>query len=163
MFNDEASRRGFIASLEKPVIKGEDGRAVWDLTDYAFLSSEEAPVTVNPSLWRQARLNMAHGLFKVTERLYQLRGFDISNMTVIAGDSGLILVVNPATAIHLTRVFCAVQGTTNVVVNLDKRTEGTIGTDSGNHLLGADLTAVSGGANTTTFANGAAQCGGPRA
>ena len=50
------------------------------------------PDTVNPSLWRQARLNMLHGLFKVTDRIYQVRGFDISNMTLIEGDSGLIVI-----------------------------------------------------------------------
>ena len=90
--DDEASRRGFIASLEKPVIKGEDGRAVWDLTDYAFLSSEEAPVTVNPSLWRQARLNMAAGLFKVTDHVYQVRGHDLSVVSFIEGAEGWIVI-----------------------------------------------------------------------
>jgi hypothetical protein len=84
----------------------------------------------------------------------------ITDMAPVAGDSGLILVLNSPSAVHLTRVFCAVQGTTNVVVNLDKRAEGTIGTDSGAHLLGSDLTAVAGGANTATFANGSSQCGG---
>jgi len=83
----------------------------------------------------------------------------VTDLSPVSGDSGLILVINPVAAIHLTRIFCAVQGSTNVVVNLDKRTEAAIGTDTGNHLLGADLTAVSGGANTSTFANGAGQCG----
>ena len=50
------------------------------------------PTTVNPSLWRQARLNMHHGLFQVTDRIYQVRGFDASNMTLIEGDRGLIVV-----------------------------------------------------------------------
>jgi hypothetical protein len=77
----------------------------------------------------------------------------------VAGDSGLILVIDPPTAISVTRIFCAVQGATNAVVNLDKRAEGTVGTDSGAHLLGADLTAVSGGASTVVFANGSGQCG----
>src|SRR5262245_29312559 len=54
------------------------GRVVWSLKEYGFLAAEQAPPTVNPSLWRQARLNMHHGLFRVTERLYQIRGFDIS-------------------------------------------------------------------------------------
>ena len=84
----------------------------------------------------------------------------VTDMAPAATDSGLILVINPPTAIAITRVFCAVQGSTNVVINLDKRAESTIGTDSGAHLLGSDLTAVTGGANTSTFANGSSQCGG---
>ena len=88
------------------------------------------------------------------------RTASITDLAPVVADSGLILVVDPASAIHLTRVWCAIQGATNVVVNLDKRGESTIGTDTGNHLLGADLTAVAGGASTTTFANGAGQCGG---
>jgi hypothetical protein len=84
----------------------------------------------------------------------------MTDLAPATSDSGLILVINPPTAIVLTRVFCAVQGSTNVVINLDKRAEGTIGTDSGAHLLGSDLTAITGGANTSTFANGSGQCGG---
>jgi hypothetical protein len=89
----------------------------------------------------------------------QTRTAAVTDLAPAASDSGLILVINPATAIALTRVYCAVQGSTNVVMNLDKRTEGAIGTDSGAHLLGSDLTAVAGGANTSTFANGSSQCG----
>ena len=89
---------------------------------------------------------------------YRTRTVSVTDLAPVVGDSGLILVVNPATAIHLTRIFCAVQGTTNVVVNLDKRAEATIGTDSAAHLLGADLTAVSGGANASTWS--ATPCGG---
>jgi hypothetical protein len=84
----------------------------------------------------------------------------VTDLAPVVGDSGLFTVISPATAIHLTRIWCAIQGSTNVVVNLDKRTEAAIGTDTGNHLLSSDLTAVTGGANTSTFANGAGQCGG---
>ena len=87
------------------------------------------------------------------------RTISITDLAPVVGDSGLILIINPTTAIHLTRVFCAIQGSTNVVMNLDKRTEGAIGTDSGYHLIG-DLTAVAGGANTATFVNTYSQCGG---
>ncbi len=90
--DDEGSRQGFIAGLEEPVIKAEDGRAVWDLRDYAFLESEEAPATVNPSLWRQARLNMAAGLFKVTDNIYQVRGYDLSVVSFIEGADGWIVI-----------------------------------------------------------------------
>src|SRR5262249_30764591 len=84
--------RGFIGSLPDVEITNAQGRVVWSLRDYAFLAEETAPATVNPSLWRQARLNMHHGLFRVTDRVYQIRGFDISNMTIIEGERGLIVI-----------------------------------------------------------------------
>lgn len=88
----EASQRGFIASLPAATIQGSDGQPIWDLAPYHFLNSQHVPATVNPSLWRQGQLNMSNGLFQVTERIYQVRGFDLSNMTIIQGDSGLILI-----------------------------------------------------------------------
>jgi linear primary-alkylsulfatase len=78
----EDARRGFLGSLPEVEIKNDQGRVVWSLGAYAFLGDEAAPPTVNPSLWRQARLNLNHGLFQVTDRVYQIRGFDISNMTL---------------------------------------------------------------------------------
>jgi alkyl sulfatase BDS1-like metallo-beta-lactamase superfamily hydrolase len=98
----EDASRGFIATLEDPVIVGSDGREVWNLNAYDFLQQEEAPPTVNPSLWRQARLNMNNGLFKVVDRIYQWRGFDMSNMTIIEGDTGLILI-DPLISIETAR------------------------------------------------------------
>lgn len=88
---DDASR-GFIARLDTPTVSRTDGTPVWDLTSYAFLDAEEAPATVNPSLWRQARLNMLHGLFKVTDRVYQVRGMDLSVISFIEGDTGWIVI-----------------------------------------------------------------------
>ncbi len=88
---DEA-QRGFVASIPDARITTPDGRVVWDLSAFAFLENIEAPDSVHPSLWRQARLNRIHGLFKVCERMYQVRGFDIANLTVIEGDTGLILI-----------------------------------------------------------------------
>ena len=58
---------------------------------YSFLK-QDVPPTANPSLWRIAQLNMTNGLFKVTERIYQVRGFDLSNMTIVEGDQGLIII-----------------------------------------------------------------------
>ncbi len=89
-FDDAA--RGFIEALGERVVAGSGPRPVWTLKGYEFLSQETAPDSVHPGLWRHARANMANGLFKVTDRVYQLRGFDISNMTVIEGDSGLIVI-----------------------------------------------------------------------
>ena len=94
----EDAQRGFIATLPEVVIKSEDGRTVWSLAPYAFLEQEEAPPSVNPSLWRMAQLNMNSGLFEVTDRIYQVRGFDLSNMTIIEGDTGVILIDPLSTA-----------------------------------------------------------------
>jgi alkyl sulfatase BDS1-like metallo-beta-lactamase superfamily hydrolase len=88
----EEAGRGFIATMPEVVIRATDGRVVWSLADYAFLSAPEPPDTVHPSLWRQARLNMHNGLFQVTDRIYQVRGYDISNMTIVEGATGLILI-----------------------------------------------------------------------
>src|SRR5499433_4180476 len=98
----EDARRGFIGSLPELEITNETGRVVWSLKEYSFLAAEEAPPTVNPSLWRQAQLNMHHGLFRVTDRLYQIRGFDISNMTLIEGERGLI-VIDPLISTEVAR------------------------------------------------------------
>jgi alkyl sulfatase BDS1-like metallo-beta-lactamase superfamily hydrolase len=98
----EDARRGFVGSLSDVEIKNAQGRVVWSLREYAFLAEETAPATVNPSLWRQARLNMHHGLFQVTDRVYQVRGFDISNMTLIEGDAGII-VIDPLISTEVAR------------------------------------------------------------
>lgn len=88
---DDASR-GFLGTIEDAKITSSQGRVVWSLEPYGFLSETEAPATVNPSLWRQARLNMQHGLFEVVPGVYQVRGLDIANMTLIEGDTGVIVV-----------------------------------------------------------------------
>lgn len=86
------ARRGFIATLPDGVVAGVGGKPAWDMKPYAFLQKDAAPATVNPSLWRQAQLNAVHGLFKVTDRVYQVRGLDLANLTIVEGDSGLILI-----------------------------------------------------------------------
>ena len=88
----EDAQRGFIATLPEVVITAEDGRVVWTLKGYEFLQQKDPLPTVNPSLWRMAQLNMTNGLFQVTDRIYQVRGFDVSNMTIIEGDTGVILI-----------------------------------------------------------------------
>ena len=102
----EAARRGLIAPVPEGMVRTAGGTVLWNLGEYAFIDGELAPATVNPSLWRMARLNLANGLFKVTDRLYQLRGFDISNMTVIEGDTGLILI-DPLTTAEVARAALA--------------------------------------------------------
>ncbi|GAA6151130.1 alkyl/aryl-sulfatase [Pseudoteredinibacter isoporae] len=91
----DQANQGLIARDEVLEIKDESGRVIWNMQDYAFIQGE-APDTVNPSLWRQAKLNNLHGLYEVTEGIYQLRGYDLSNMTLIEGESGWI-VVDPLT------------------------------------------------------------------
>ncbi len=86
------AQRGFVGSIPDARISTPDGRVVWDLSAFAFLEKVEAPDSVNPSLWRHARLNRIHGLFKVCERMYQVRGFDLANITIIEGETGLILI-----------------------------------------------------------------------
>ena len=87
------AKRGLIATPEKLVIRDKSGRVVWDLTQFSFIKEgEPAPETVNPSLWRQSQLVAISGLFKVTDRIYQVRTFDVSNMTIIEGDTGIIVV-----------------------------------------------------------------------
>ena len=87
----DLAQRGFIATVADGKLRNSDGQVVGDVNTDAFFSGA-APDTVNPSLWRNAQLLQKHGLFKVTERIYQVRGYSISNMTVIVGDSGYIIV-----------------------------------------------------------------------
>ena len=97
-FDFEQAQRGFIAAVPDGQVTNARGAELWDLQAYDFLNQGEAPDTVNPSLWRMAQLNMNNGLYKVCERVYQLRGIDLANMTIIEGDSGLIIVDPMTTA-----------------------------------------------------------------
>lgn len=94
--DEDFAARGFIAGWDQPQIRGADGRVVWDFSVYNFLQGQ-APETVNPSLWRHAQLLARAGLFQVADRVYQVRGFDVSNMTIVVGDTGLI-IVDPLTS-----------------------------------------------------------------
>jgi alkyl sulfatase BDS1-like metallo-beta-lactamase superfamily hydrolase len=91
----ENARRGFIATIESGRIELPDGSTSYDMSQFEFLEGE-APNTVNPSLWRQSQLNAMDGLYQVSDRIYQIRGFDLANMSFIRGDSGWI-VVDPLT------------------------------------------------------------------
>jgi len=84
--------RGFVGTIPDALVPGTGPRPAWTMKPYDFLKQSEPADSVNPSLWRQAQLNAVHGLFKVTERVYQVRGFDISNMTIIEGDTSLIII-----------------------------------------------------------------------
>src|ERR1700716_3810145 len=85
------AERGLIASLKPCVVKADDGRVVWNNDAYSFLTGD-APTSVHPSLWRQSQLAAKQGLFEVVEGIYQVRGFDISNISFIETDTGVIVI-----------------------------------------------------------------------
>ena len=94
----ERARRGFIDTLPDARVETARGGVAWDLSPFDFQGGgAPAPDTVNPSLWRLAQLNLNHGLYKVTEGIYQVRGFDLSNITFVEGNEGFI-VVDPLTS-----------------------------------------------------------------
>ena len=94
----ERVRRGFIAARTEPLIVDDHGRKVVDTGVYDFLRDDrEPPDTVNPHLWRHATLNAHHGLFEVAPNIWQVRGYDISNITFIKGATGWV-VIDPLTA-----------------------------------------------------------------
>ena len=95
----EFSTRGFLATRADPVIRNAQGQPVWNLDAYAFVEGA-APASVHPSLWRHMRHLKHHGLYQVTDNVWQVRGFDLSNMTVVRGRTGWI-VIDPLTGIEV--------------------------------------------------------------
>lgn len=87
----EAAARGLLAESSRPQVLDDAGRVVWDTTGYGFLDGP-APGTVHPSLWRQSGLVAKAGLFEVVPGIYQVRGFDLSNITFVEGDRGVIVI-----------------------------------------------------------------------
>lgn len=87
----ENADRGFIGTIDPMVITAADGRVVFDGDAYGFIQGD-APDTVHPSLWRQSKLTSKHGLYEVVDGIYQVRGFDISNVTFVEGDNGVIVI-----------------------------------------------------------------------
>lgn len=98
----EAALRGLVARYPDPVIYGEAGNVVWTFRDDEAIRNQPAPPNVHPLLWRQQQLNAIHGLFRVTDRVYQIRGFDLANMTIIEGETGLV-IIDPLTTIEVSR------------------------------------------------------------
>lgn len=93
--------RGFVATRSDPLIKRADGGVAWDLNAFAFLKGE-APDSVNPSLWRQAQLLSMNGLFQVSDHIWQVRGFDLANITFIEGKTGWI-IIDPLTTVETAK------------------------------------------------------------
>ncbi len=103
--DEEFAARGFIATSAESKITDANGDVVWDLDAYGFAQGA-APDTANPSLWRHAGLLAKHGLFKAHERIYQVRGFDLANMSIILGRTGFI-IVDPLTSVETARAALA--------------------------------------------------------
>ncbi|OJJ36429.1 hypothetical protein ASPWEDRAFT_49919 [Aspergillus wentii DTO 134E9] len=106
----ENASKGFIATLDAPLIHSNN-RPIWNTNAYDFLNAE-CPSTANPKLWRLAQVTSIHGLFKVTDGVYQVRGLDLANMTIVEGKEGII-VIDPLTsaecassALELYRKHC---------------------------------------------------------
>ena len=93
--------RGFLASLPDPQIKDAKGNMVWDARPYDAITGD-TPATVNPSLWASAKLTAMHGLFKVMDGVYQVRNYDIDNLTLVEGKTGWI-VIDPTTTSEQAR------------------------------------------------------------
>jgi alkyl sulfatase BDS1-like metallo-beta-lactamase superfamily hydrolase len=112
------TERGFIATATTRQIKNSEGRVVWDLDAYRFLDGEPATDTAHPSLWRQGQLLIRDGLFEVVPGIYQLRGFDLSVMSVIEGETGVIVIdplISKETAAAAWALYCEHRGERDVV------------------------------------------------
>ncbi len=94
-FNDESEKefaeRGFIRAPETLEISNEKGAAVWSQEIYDFVRGANPPDSANPSLWRNTQLNALYGLYEVTDGIYQVRGYDVANVTFVKGDKGWIV------------------------------------------------------------------------
>ena len=87
----EAAERGFLGARADPVIRNAAGGVAWDLSAYDFLNGP-APASVHPALWRHSQLLARHGLFEVMDGIYQVRGFDLANVTFVRGKAGWIVI-----------------------------------------------------------------------
>jgi alkyl sulfatase BDS1-like metallo-beta-lactamase superfamily hydrolase len=113
---DDADR-GFIGALDPCIVTDAAGSVVWDNDAYGFLDAE-CPDTAHPSLWRQGQLVSRHGLYEVCEGIYQVRGLDLSNMTLVEGDTGVIVIdplISSETAAAALALYRAYRGDRVVV------------------------------------------------
>jgi len=98
----EEQKKGFIAAPESKKIMADAGHAAWDLERFEWLQENDDFESIHPSLVRQSKLNMNYGLYEVTPGIYQVRGFDLGNITFVKGDTGWI-VFDPLTASETAR------------------------------------------------------------
>lgn len=108
--DSDFAARGFLATRADPVILNAAGMPVWNLAAYDFVTGP-APDTVNPSLWRHMTHLKRHGLYQVTPNVWQVRGFDVSNMTIIRGQTGWI-VIDPLTSVEAAQAALELVNTT---------------------------------------------------
>ncbi|CAG8335810.1 unnamed protein product [Penicillium salamii] len=127
-----AAERGFIAALNPGIIKDATGKEVWNIDAYDFMKGE-CPPTAHPNLWRQGQLNSKHGLFEICPGIYQIRAYDLSNMTIVEGKDGII-IIDP-----LISCECAAAGLALYEEHRSKRkVTGMIYSHShGDHYMGA--------------------------
>lgn len=140
---DDADR-GFIAALSPCVIKAADGRVVWDNDAYSFLDGA-APTSVHPSLWRQSQLTAKQGLYQVVPGIYQVRGFDISNISFVEGDTGLIVIdplVSTEVAAAALDLYRAHRGADRPVVAVARGLRGHVGCGLGQTLSTGEVSLV---------------------
>ena len=99
----EFATKGLIDAPEELELKDADGNVIWSQKAYGFVDNyEKCPDTVNPSLWENTKNNHAYGLFKVCENIYQVRGYDMANLTLIKGDTGWI-IFDPLMSVECTQ------------------------------------------------------------
>lgn len=127
------AERGFIAALVPGIIKDDNGKVVWNIDEYSFVQGD-CPPTAHPNLWRQAQLNSKQGLFEIMPGIYQVRALDLSNMTIVEGKEGII-IIDP-----LVSCECAAAGLSLYQAHrgADRPVTGMIYSHShGDHYMGA--------------------------
>ena len=114
----EFAARGFLAAPDTLTITGESGNTIWSQDAYDFVRDAEAPASANPSLWRNTQYNARYGLFQVTEDIYQVRGYDVSNLTFVRSEHGWIILdcmSTSGTAKAALELFESEMGEANIV------------------------------------------------
>ena len=89
---EEFAKKGFITAPDSLQITDDDGNVVWNMDNYDFVRDADSPDSANPSLWRNTKSNANYGLFQVSDDIYQVRGYDLSNMTFVRTDNGWIIM-----------------------------------------------------------------------
>ena len=150
----EFASRGFIAAPDSLVIQAENGMTIWSQDAYDFVrKNNDAPTSVNPSLWRNTQYNTRYGLFQVSDDIYQVRGYDISNITFVRSKNGWIIMdcgSSRYTAAEALKFFRSQMGDDRIVMISDSMM--AIGLDDGEYSLGGQKVFVKG--NKATLKDG---------
>ena len=89
---EDFAKKGFITAPDSLQITDDDGNVIWNMDNYDFVRDADSPDSANPSLWRNTKSNANYGLFQVSDDIYQVRGYDLSNMTFVRTDNGWIIM-----------------------------------------------------------------------